>query len=89
MLRGRGVLDFWFLGAKVSKLLGFKVSWFLGFFVSKFLGFEVPKIYQISISCSLQDIDPIPNTFKILLDGSAGFFGALFPAFLFPKFCDL
>ena len=39
------------------------------------LGFLVSKIYQIPISCSQVDIDPIFQMFKILLDGSSGFFG--------------
>ena len=56
MLRGvLGFLVFWFLG--------FLVSWFQSLLVSKLLGFKVSKIYQISISCFLEDIDPI---FKIL-----------------------
>ena len=51
-----------------------KVSWFLGcwcsvfgfrFFVSWFLGFEVSKIYQVSISCFLIDIDLISKPFKM------------------------
>ena len=63
MLRGKG-----FLGFLVSKFLGFKVVWLLGY--------DVSKIYQIRISCLLEDIEPISKIFKILLDGSAGLFGA-------------
>ena len=45
------------------------VSWFLCFFVS--------KIYPMSISCFMKDIDPISKIFKDhLLNGSSGFFGA-------------
>ena len=61
-----------------------KVSWFLVFwslgFVSLSIGFKVSKIYQISISCFLEDTDPISKIPGIVLDGSSGLFGArLFP----------
>ena len=59
-------------------LKSFVVPWFLGFC---FPGFLVSKIYPISISCVLEDIDPISEN---LLDGSSGFFGAcLFQYFHF------
>ena len=41
-----------------------------------FYGFLVSKIYQISISCFLIEIDFITMNFKILLDGSSSCFGA-------------
>ena len=73
----------WFLGFKVSWFLDFKVSWFQSFLVSKFLGFnaswflgfKVSEIYQIAISCFLEEIDPISKIFKNSLDGSPGFVG--------------
>ena len=53
----------------VSRLLvvGFwlLVFWFYGF-----------KIYQMSVSCFQEEIDPISNIFNILLDGSSGLLGA-------------
>ena len=67
------VLVCWFLGVLVCWFLGFLVSWFLSFKVSWFLVSKVSKIYQIWISCFLEDIDPIAKTFKDLLDGSSGF----------------
>ena len=48
----------------VSKALGFKI-----------IGFKVSKIHQMSISCFLEDIDPISKVSKNLLDGSSGFLG--------------
>ena len=63
----------WFLGFKVSRFLG---VWFPGFLVSKFQSFKVPKIYQMSISCFLEDIDPVSKVPKNLLNGSSGMFGA-------------
>ena len=76
MLRGRG---------------GFLVSWFLSLLVSKLLGFLVSKFqmsmipyYPNSISCFLEDIDPIFKMFKNCLDGSPGSFGTyLFETFIF------
>ena len=59
-----------------SWFLAFKVSWFQSFSVSKFLGFKVSKICQISISCFLDDIDPISKIFKNLSNGSSEFVGA-------------
>ena len=55
---------------KVSKCLGLKVSWLLIFLVSKFPSFKDSKTfnilwkilipyYHISISCFLEDFDPI------------------------------
>ena len=97
MLRGRGFLGFlvsWFLGSLVSWLLvpWFSGSWFLGFLVSKFLGLLVSKFqsskdsmipyYQTSISCFLENIDPISKIFKQYLDGYSCFFGhPSFPIF--------
>ena len=47
----------------VSWFLDFKVSWFLRLLVSSFMRFLVSPFYcQLSISCFLEDIDPI---FKI------------------------
>ena len=65
---------------KMEKCFGFLVLGFLVscFLVYWFIGFKVSKIYQISISCFLIDIDHISKLFKILLNGSAGFFGATF-----------
>ena len=52
---------------------GFLVSWVC---VSCFVGFLVSKSYQMSISCLLKDIDPIPKIFKIFFNGSSSFVGA-------------
>ena len=89
MLRGRGVpgfMVFWFFGflvfgflvfiSLVSWFQSFLVSMFLGFKVSWFLGFKVSNVYQMSISCFLEYIDPISTVFKILLDGASRFIGA-------------
>ena len=61
-----------------------KISWFLSCSCPGF------KIYQIAISCFLEDIDLISKLFKISLDGSSGFSGArLFKTcqtFGFPSF---
>ena len=82
----------WFLVSKilgflVSKILRYLVSEFIGFLVSKFLGFKVSKLYQISISCFLEDIDRISKFLKKLLDRSSGFVGArLFPKLQFVDF---
>ena len=77
---GLGFLVVGFLGFEVSWFLGFVVSWFRCFLVSKFQSFKVSKIYQITISCSLEDIDPISKIFKKFEDGSSCLFGAcLFP----------
>ena len=72
-----GFLVSWFLGFKVywfrsflvSKFVGFKVSWFRSIFVSWCIGFTDSMIpyYPNSISCVLEDIDPISNIFKNLL----------------------
>ena len=72
---------YWFLGFVVSWCLvswcvGFLVSNVLGLLVTKCLGFlvsncKVSRIYQMIISCLLEEIGP---TFKIvenLLDGSS------------------
>ena len=87
------VLFFWFVGFLVSKIIGVLVSKFLGFLVSKnlrllaskFLGFKDSMIYITN----LIDIGLISKIFKMLFDGSAGFFGArLFQnrqTFGFPK----
>ena len=69
----QGFLVSWFLAFLVSKFLGFKVDWFLGFKVSWLLGFKVPQIYHMSMSCVLEDIDPISKISKNSLDGSSGF----------------
>ena len=58
------------MGKGFACFLSFKVSWFHFFW---FLGFKVSKIHQIPISCFPEDIDPISNILKILLDRSAGF----------------
>ena len=67
-------LAFWFLGVWASSILGFLVSsflifGFLGFKVSKIQSFQKAFLmfgwkililcYHISISCFLEDIDPI------------------------------
>ena len=39
-------------------------------------GFMVSKIYQISMSCFQEDIDPISMIFKNVFNGSSGLFGA-------------
>ena len=64
------------IGFNVSKFLGLNRFWLLGFLVSRCLGFKVSKIYQIPISCFLEDIDLVSKIFKTLLDRSSGFFGA-------------
>ena len=71
MLRGAG-------DSPHLKIETFKVSWFLGFLVSWFFvsGFLDSKIYQISISCFLEDICPISKLIEILSTGSSSFFGA-------------
>ena len=73
------VLGFWFLRFTDSWFLGFRVSWLLGFKNSKKL-WGLYKLfgqyYQISISCSLIDIDILPKLFNTLLDGSTAFCGA-------------
>ena len=77
---GKILCIFWFLegvlGSLVSWFLGSLVVKFLGFKVSSLLGSKVSKIYHISISCFLQDIDPISAIFKNLLVGSSDMFGA-------------
>ena len=84
-MKNLGFLVSWFLGF----LCLFVVSWFLGFKDSWRLGFKVPKIYQMSISCLLEDIDPISKIVKIVLDGSPGCFRRpsfrTSPTNLFPK----
>ena len=71
----------WFLGFLVSKFLGFKVSWFQSCLVYWLQGFQVSMIpyYQNAISCFLEDIDPISEFFKNLLNRSSGFIGTRFP----------
>ena len=71
---GLGILR----GRVVSWFLGFLFVWlfcfgFLGCLVLDFcfLGFKGSKIYQISISCLLMDIDLISKLFKNLLDRSS------------------
>ena len=70
----RGALACWLL--RGTGVLGFLVSKFPGFLVSEIIGFKVSKLYQNSISCSLEDIDPVSKIFKNVLNGSSGFFGA-------------
>ena len=64
-------LDFLVSWFSVSWFLGFVVSWFLGSLVSKFQGFtKFPfRVFD--------EIDLISKLFKILLQGSSGFPGAL------------
>ena len=74
----------WFLGFKHYWFIGFKVSWLSDFkvlLISWFQTFKASKIYQISMSCFLEDIDPISKIFKKSLDGSSGFPRALFSDF--------
>ena len=85
----QGLLVSWFLGFRFLGFLlfGLLVSWLLVpwfgcFLVSKcqkafncFLKILVPY-YQTHISCFWEDIDLISKNFKIVLDGSSGFFGA-------------
>ena len=59
---------------KVVGFLVFSVYWIL---VSWSESFKVSKVYQISISCFLEDIDFTSKFFKILADGSSSLFGAL------------
>ena len=70
-----------FVLSLVSWLLGFLVSWFRSF---EFQSFNISlklcwkvliPCYHNSISCFLEDIDPIFKIFKNLLDGSSGLFG--------------
>ena len=85
-----GFLVSWFLGLWVSWLLvswvlGFLVSWFQSSKFPKIQRFKnhlmsclkilIPS-YPISISCSLEDIDPIFKIFKKIQDGSSRNFGA-------------
>ena len=68
------------LGFLVSRILEFLVSWFQSFLVSRCRrrfkkSFGVPY-YQIPISCFLIDIGLISKIFKIILNGSSGFYGA-------------
>ena len=53
--------------------LAWKWKRFLGFLV---FGFLVSWFYQMSISCSLEDIGPISKIFEISLDESSSFVGA-------------
>ena len=55
-----------------KKCLGFLILKFPGFLVLKFLGFSVSKVYHISISCLQEDVDPISEMVKNILDGSSG-----------------
>ena len=57
----------------ISSLGSEKVSCFVCFLA---FGFLVSTIYQITIWCFQEEIDPISNIFKRLLDGSSGCFGA-------------
>ena len=77
----------WLLGFRFLDFLVscFVVSWFLGFNVSLFQNFKhsyhvlgalLVPYYKISISCSLEDIDPISKIFKNILNGSSDIFGA-------------
>ena len=61
-------MDPWFLGFTDTWFLGFKLSWFLGFGISKT---NVHVMFLI-------DIDLIFKIFKMLLNGSSGFFSARF-----------
>ena len=84
-----------FLGFKASWLLGFEISWFRGFKASWFqnllffVGLEaswfqslkVSRIYKLPISCSLEDIDPISNISKNLLNGFRDCSAPAFPTF--------
>ena len=81
-----GFEDSWFIGFSVPR---FWVSWFQRFLVSKFQRF---KIYQMSISCVLENIGPISDIFKNLLNGSSGLFGArlfMFSNFLVSDFLKI
>ena len=76
LLGGRG-------GFLVSRFQSFLDSKFLGSLVSEFrglefLGFEVARIYQMSISYFLEEIDAVSKIFKNLSDGSSAISGARF-----------
>ena len=74
MFRGAGNS----LPRRVDWFLGFSVFGFLmfGLLISWFLGFKASKSYQFVISSFQEDINPLSKILKILLDGSAGLFGA-------------
>ena len=80
-----GFLLFWFLGCKVSWGRSLLFSKCPGFLVSKFLGFTVSEVHHGSISCFLDDIDPISKMIK-MLGRSVGFSG---PAVVFHKFMEI
>ena len=76
-----GFLVSWFLGSTVPKFRSFKVSKFQRFEDSKFQNLHLMSClrilfpyYQHSISCFLEDIDPIFKIPKNLLVGSLGLF---------------
>ena len=67
----------------LEKLIGLLVYWCIGFlfvgsFVPKFLGFKVSKVYQLSISRLLGDIDLI---FKISRCFNTNLYDFLEPVF--------
>ena len=82
-----------FLGFLVSEFLSFLsflIPWFLSFVVSWLLGFKASQLrsclgmipyYQMLISCSLEDIDPVSKLFENLFNGSSGFVGPSLPTF--------
>ena len=55
---------------------GFVALWFYGCVVPWFYGFLVSKMYQLSISCFLEDIDLRSKIFKISLKECSSLFGA-------------
>ena len=63
-----GFLGYWCLGFLVSSFVRFLVSEFQSFEDSKnhlmFLGKRLIPYYQNSISCFLEDIDPVFKIFK-------------------------
>ena len=82
-------LGSWLLGLSVSWFLDFVVSQFLSLLLSLFLGFKVSKIkkvrayfHEISISCFLEEIDPMFKIFK-MIKRLFGISGPRFPAFSF------
>ena len=97
LLRGRG--GSWFLGLLVfgfvvhSCLVSLFVSVMVlafGFLASKSLGFKVSKIYRVSISCLLEEIDPISKFFKKSQYGYPACVGArLFQSFQIVGFSNV
>ena len=84
-----GFMVLWFYGCVVLWFQGFMVLWFYAFMVLWFCSFMFLWFYEfvvlwllgfeslpISISCFQEIIDPISKIFKILVNGSPGFFGA-------------